>query len=429
MSDNINNEEQLEENLVDYLEDNQENSVGAVYDEDGQLVKTSWEIEEEQREKKREQQRLEKQREQETIEAAKREARMRRRREREEENRRYREQQKQLAYFKRLPKYIRDMPVTPKGTPFELPKKRWFSKQDDEALIEAEKQRRKAERERRQHSIEVFQSIRTPFPKENDIPAVITVLSQKIGTGGTVITRLLSAALSENRGIESRPVVSIDLGADNRTTSLAARHNRQSDINVSMIDLVRNIKKNPSAQIPASEYTIVGVMSGEFILSNSSPVQLRIAHPTAQETGAILANMRGLYSLIIADCDASTEQDPAKYRVLEDSEAIVLALPATITLQEAADEVEDVKETNGTSPIFACVVQKTQDEELSDDVLEYLKDNTQGGFLLGFDPYLESRTRGDIKWEKVNGSVRRTIRELTGRCITHIRENREKWVS
>jgi len=170
-------------------------------------------------------------------------------------------------------------------------------------------------------------------------------------------------------------------------------------------------------------------MSGESILSNSSPVQPRIAHPTAQETGAILANMRGLYSLIIADCDASTEQDPAKYRVLAESEAIVLALPAIITLQEAADEVEDVKETNGTSPIFACVVQKTQDEKLSDDVLEYLKENTQGGFLLGFDPYLESRTRGDIKWEKVNGSVRRTIRELTGHCITHIRENREKWAS
>ena len=88
MSDNTNNEEQLEENLVEYPEANQANNVGAVYDEDGQLIKTSWEIEEEQREKKREQQRLEKQREQETIQAAKREARMRRRREREEENRR-----------------------------------------------------------------------------------------------------------------------------------------------------------------------------------------------------------------------------------------------------------------------------------------------------------------------------------------------------
>ena len=289
------------------------------FDEDGNIIETSWGIEEKKR-KQAQQQRIEEEEHNRKIREANRRISI------DEENARIAE--KRLAAKKKrlthdewmsMPVWVKSMPRTPLNAPPTEGRKEKlvYSMTGKVTLTESERKRRKVQANRLLTAMDDHRKLSQDINTNDIIPVSIVSLSQ--GAGGTMLTSMLSKVMHM-----SRPMGEIQFSVD-----FGPRGNKFSDYfgseqlrAVFMNNIINFINDDTVGGYTVSEL-IPSVNSSEYYLPNHPSVSRYVA-PEITHAAGIYRWARHTNGFMFFDCDSDNTDATAACLMLSLSVVIVV---------------------------------------------------------------------------------------------------------
>lgn len=404
------------------------------FNEDGDIINTQWGIEEqkEHEEERKRQEQLEHER---SLHEADRIAGIDKKKsdamERMERNRKARELKNSWAS---MPNWIKEMPRTPlsaaptEGTSNKL-KYNVFGKVQ---LTENEKNKRLADLKRLHQSIEDYNSIHQDAI-DNRMPSV-AVIPTADGSGGTVITRLLSKAIAESRH-DLGNVVSIDLGTRNHQLVSWFQDNRGTRY-INMNSLLNIIGRQSIDEYSPPEL-LPKAGRGEYYLVNSGSGGKKI-DPSAEDVVTLydFVNNGKSSGVTLLDCD------PFDHDSMAMSSAISVSTVFIVNLMEGEERLSSaittLRRVINDEEVFddiirnAIIVGNITDEEgmNKENFTEAINSLKECSRISGIPlkrchviPYENSLSNPPLKWNDISWTTKHSLRKVCGDIINIIKEN------
>lgn len=399
------------------------------FDEDGNLIATSWQIDQYKEEKERS--------EQEAQEADKTDLRQVNRRLAIDE--RVADFEKNVAESQRrrkireewlsLPEWIKNMPRTPMSDPPTEGRKEMFNYRlrGKVTLTDEERNRRINQMKRIKLAIQDYETIHRPFPEKTPMNPVAVIPVGK-SVGGTMISRGISRALRENR-LEYGVSTIIDLGStENRLPMWYENANTQR---TNMKFILKYIRETTGSLRFMSETFSMGG-DGEYYIFNHSSPERRI-NPTMRDVADLYRYIRPTSGVAIFDCDRGDMDSLIAATALAKTRIFVLpiAKDAPELLMELLD---DIKESLGEERyrrvidnsilVISGLVPTTgtpKGKKALQDIIEKCSDvsgiDPKRSVIVSHDPAL---VRPPMPWGKLRFSTAHSFRWLAGRIISDV---------
>ncbi len=314
------------------------------FDEDGNLKATSWSLEEKRKQEQEEKRREKKEKEKKLKEINRRMAID----ERSSRIAKQREEDKKKRDLKDnwllMPNWIKKMPKTSlKEPPTEgVKEKALYALTKKVTLTPEEEKKRKAQLKRLKVAIEDYESIHREFPVGTKL-APITVISLGSNSGGTIISRSLSAVIAQSRN-DLGNVVTMDFsGVNSELHNLYGSFGKE---NVNRKTTMRHIVKQ--LQILTHDgysFTDVFPIGGEheYYLDNFAEPERRVDINNVEKVAKLYRFMSKTEGICIFDCDLNNKE--ALITSVLISSSVIFVIPLT---KNAGDQLSTVlKELKG----------------------------------------------------------------------------------
>lgn len=399
------------------------------FDEDGNLIATSWQMEEAEKEKKQAEQKA-KEEDQEDLRSVNRrlaidervadfeknvESSQRRRKIREE--------------WLSLPEWIRNMPRTPMSDPptegrKEILKYRLTGKV---SLTEEERKRRLYQMQRIKIAIQDYETIHRPFPEKAPMNPVAVIPVGK-SVGGTMISRGISRALSENR-IDYGSTAVIDLGSTENRLPLWYEDQRNSRTNMKFI--LSYIRDTPGKLRRMSETFSMGG-DGEYYIFNHSSKERRV-NPTMRDVVDLYRYIRPTSGVAIFDCDRGDMDSLIAATALAKTRIFVLPISkdAPELLEELLQEIhgalgeENYRKVLNTSVLVISGLVPTTGTPKGKKALKEIIERCSDISLIDpkrsvIIPHDASLVEPPMYWNRLKFSTAHSFRWLAGRIVSDV---------
>ena len=327
------------------------------FDEDGNLKATSWTLKEQRRQEQEEkrQNKLEKERKLKEIN----------RRMAIDERSSELEKQREIDKKKRalkdnwllMPNWIKRMPKTSlKEPPTEgVKEKALYALTKKVTLTPEEERKRKAQLKRLKIAIDDYEGIHREFPEGTRL-APITVVSLGSNSGGTIVSRSLSAVIAQSRN-DLGNIVTMDFsGPESDLHSLYGSFGKE---NVNRKTTMRHIVKQLNVlRADGYSFTDVYPIGGdhEYYLDNFAEKEKRV-NVGLEEAAGLYKFMRNTEGICIFDCDLNNIDALIVSIII--SSSVIFVLPLTKDAEDNLSKVLKELKTNVSPQYYDNIVKNS----------------------------------------------------------------------
>lgn len=406
-----------------------------VMDEDGNIIKHKWDVERE-REEAEEKKLLRESEHRDKLKEADRIASIDRQKDITDQKI---ERNRKLVAMKNewatMPMWVKSLPRTPLSAPPTegASNKMKYKLTGKVTLTDSERKSRIDNLNRLKKAMDCYRKIHQDI--FIDIIPTIAVIPISDSSGGTVVTRLISKALSESRS-DLGIVVSVDLGTRQHQLSDWFKDemvNRYVNFHTFL-----NIIRRQGVDEYSAEEILAKASKGEYYLVNSGGNTSKKVDPTSDDialTYQFLNNGKSS-GIAIFDCD------PLDHDSMAMSAAISSACVFVVDPNEGSERLKSIldslrREINDKE-VFDDIMKNSvivgnitsKDNMTKEKLVMYAKEMKECAFVAGINPkktYLipfeSSLSRPPLQWNKVSWTAKNSIRNLCGDVINMMKDS------
>lgn len=399
------------------------------FDEDGNLVNTSWQLDQQQAEAVEEKKRAQEEKMSVMRETNRRLAVDNRLADFEKSVSESQHRRHIREQWMALPTWIKKMPRTPLTAPPTEGRKEKikYSMTGKVSLTEAERGRRIRNLKRVQVAIKDYETIHRPFPEgASMVPVAVVPLFP--GVGSTMISRGISRAFAENR-LDYGISAVVDLGGgDNRLPAWYEKVGRKAVMMKSILRLIRDY----TGPLPHMNETFQRGGEGEYLLENHPAPERRI-DPGIEDVVDIYRYMRPTKGVGIFDCDSQDKDSMLASVALAKTRIFVLPIAADAHKKLAA-LFEEIRESVGedryqkivdNSVLVISGLTPSTGTEKGKRILSQIL--SKSADTVGIDPdrtilipHDKALDDPPLAWDSLKFSTAHTFRWLAGRIVSDV---------